>query len=201
MAGKSTNSDTPVKTYSVKQLAKLFGKSEDTIRRWKNEGIGTGPDAVKLNAVQDGSSARHLVFTEDAVREFILANPNLLDDSPELLKLLDQTEPDPTPEAEPNGILGKVAAAAGAAAAIGIPAVVGVAALGVAGTYLYRLLQSRETELKNELARVQAELDQIAEEKRKLEEAQEAQEAQETQQAPEAVQDEENNQTTEVHKA
>lgn len=75
--------------YTVKQLAALFGKSEDTIRRWKNEGVGKDEDNIKLRAVEreDGrgrKNARHLVFSRDAVIEFVKANPFLMDDAPQL---------------------------------------------------------------------------------------------------------------------
>lgn len=75
--------------YTVKQLAALFGKSEDTIRRWKNEGIGREDDNIKLRAQEreDGrgrKSARHLVFSREAVMDFVRANPFLMDDAPQL---------------------------------------------------------------------------------------------------------------------
>ncbi len=75
--------------YTVKQLASLFGKSEDTIRRWKNEGVGREDDNIKLRAVEreDGlgrKNARHLVFSREAVIEFVKANPFLMDDAPQL---------------------------------------------------------------------------------------------------------------------
>lgn len=75
--------------YTVKQLAALFGKSEDTIRRWKNEGVGKEMDNIKLRAVEreDGlgrKNARHLVFSREAVIEFVKANPFLMDDAPQL---------------------------------------------------------------------------------------------------------------------
>lgn len=75
--------------YTVKQLAALFGKSEDTIRRWKNEGIGREEDNIKLRAVgrEDGSgrkNARHLVFSREAVIDFVKASPFLMDDAPQL---------------------------------------------------------------------------------------------------------------------
>ncbi|MBE7016909.1 MAG: helix-turn-helix domain-containing protein [Ruminococcaceae bacterium] len=75
--------------YTVKQLASLFGKSEDTIRRWKNEGVGREDDNIKLRAVEreDGfgrKNSRHLVFSRDAVIEFVKANPFLMDDAPQL---------------------------------------------------------------------------------------------------------------------
>lgn len=75
--------------YTVKQLAALFGKSEDTIRRWKNEGVGREEDNIKLRAVEreDGfgrKNTRHLVFSREAVIEFVKANPFLMDDAPQL---------------------------------------------------------------------------------------------------------------------
>ena len=75
--------------YTVKQLAALFNKSEDTIRRWKNEGIGKEEDNIKLRAIEreDGSgrkNVRHLVFSRDAVIDFVKANPFLMDDAPQL---------------------------------------------------------------------------------------------------------------------
>lgn len=75
--------------YTVKQLASLFGKSEDTIRRWKNEGVGREDDNIKLRAVEredcfGRKNARHLVFSREAVIEFVKANPFLMDDAPQL---------------------------------------------------------------------------------------------------------------------
>jgi len=75
--------------YTVKQLATLFGKSEDAIRRWKNEGLGKDEDNIKLRAVEreDGSAgknARHLIFSREAVIEFVKANPFLMDEAPQL---------------------------------------------------------------------------------------------------------------------
>ena len=75
--------------YTVKQLAALFGKSEDTIRRWKNEGIGRDDDNIKLRAIEreDGrgrKSSRHLAFSREAVMDFVRANPFLMDDAPQL---------------------------------------------------------------------------------------------------------------------
>lgn len=79
--------------YTVKQLAALFGKSEDTIRRWKNEGIGRGEDNIRLRSLEredeDGrKNSRHLVFPREAVIEFVRENPFLMDDAPELGKLM-----------------------------------------------------------------------------------------------------------------
>lgn len=79
--------------YTVKQLSALFGKSEDTIRRWKNEGIGRGEDNIRLRSLEreDGEgrkNSRHLVFPREAVIEFVRENPFLMDDAPELGKLM-----------------------------------------------------------------------------------------------------------------
>ena len=79
--------------YTVKQLAALFGKSEDAIRRWKNEGLGKDEDNIKLRSMEreDGSgrkNARHLVFSREAVIEFVLANPFLMDESPQLALMM-----------------------------------------------------------------------------------------------------------------
>lgn len=81
--------------FTVKQLSELFGKSEDTIRRWKNEGIGKGEDNVKLHAVEqaepDGRrGSRHLCFSRSAVRDFVQANPFLMDDAPQLRSLMEE---------------------------------------------------------------------------------------------------------------
>ncbi len=86
---KNTNPGISCAFYTVKQLAALFGKSEDTIRRWKNEGVGKEEDNIKLRAVEreDGlgrKNARHLVFSREAVIEFVKANPFLMDDAPQL---------------------------------------------------------------------------------------------------------------------
>ncbi len=79
--------------YTVKQLSNLFCKSEDTIRRWKNEGIGRGEDNIRLRSLEredeDGrKNSRHLVFPREAVIEFVRANPFLMDDAPDLGKLM-----------------------------------------------------------------------------------------------------------------
>ncbi len=85
----NTNPGISCAFYTVKQLAALFGKSEDTIRRWKNEGVGKEEDNIKLRAVEredarGRKNARHLVFSRDAVIEFVKANPFLMDDAPQL---------------------------------------------------------------------------------------------------------------------
>ena len=79
--------------YTVKQLAVLFGKSEDAIRRWKNEGLGRDEDNIKLRAVEredaDGrKNSRHLVFSREAVIEFVRANPFLMDEAPQLAVMM-----------------------------------------------------------------------------------------------------------------
>ncbi len=80
--------------YTVKQLSALFGKSEDTIRRWKNEGIGREEDNIRLRALEREDSGgrkntRHLVFSREAVIDFVRANPFLMDNAPELGKLME----------------------------------------------------------------------------------------------------------------
>ena len=62
-------------TFSVRQLAVLFGRTEQTIRRWKDQG--------KLQAASDTDGT--LVFTLDAVRELVRKNPRLLDKAAEAI--------------------------------------------------------------------------------------------------------------------
>ena len=88
------NSGTGCAFYTVKQLAALFGKSEDTIRRWKNEGVGREEGNTKLRAVEKGESegrrnARHLVFSREAVIDFVRANPFLMDGAPQLSLMME----------------------------------------------------------------------------------------------------------------
>ena len=83
--------------FTVRQLSELFGKSEDTIRRWKNEGIGKGDDNIRLEAIENEDAfgrrtSRHLTFTRSAVREFVRANPFLMDDAPALREFMQQEE-------------------------------------------------------------------------------------------------------------
>ncbi len=86
---KNTNPGISCAFYTVKQLAALFGKSEDTIRRWKNEGVGKEEDNIKLRAIEredalGRKNARHLVFSREAVIDFVKANPFLMDNAPQL---------------------------------------------------------------------------------------------------------------------
>ena len=77
-------------TFSVRQLAVLFGRTEQTIRRWKDQG--------KLQAVSDTDGT--LAFTLDAVRELVRKNPRLLDKAaPQLREMLygDASEIPPQP--------------------------------------------------------------------------------------------------------
>lgn len=77
-------------TFSVRQLAVLFGRTEQTIRRWKDQG--------KLQAASDTDGT--LVFTLDAVRELVRKNPRLLDKAaPQLREMLygDASEIPPQP--------------------------------------------------------------------------------------------------------
>ena len=73
-------SDKTEMTFSVKQLSQMLGRSEQTVRRWKDQG--------KLAAC-DGEEGGGLAFTESAVRELLNRNPRLLDKAtPELVMLL-----------------------------------------------------------------------------------------------------------------
>lgn len=83
--------------FTVRQLSELFGKSEDTIRRWKNEGIGKGDDNIRLEAIENEDAfgrrtSRHLTFTRSAVRDFVRANPFLMDDAPALREFMEREE-------------------------------------------------------------------------------------------------------------
>lgn len=109
---KTTNKTTlasKLTSFTVKQLSELFGKSEDTIRRWKNEGVGKGEDNVKLQAVEkeDASgrrNSRHLVFTKSAVRDFVQANPYLMDNAPQLREFMEERSKKPRVFALPDSI-------------------------------------------------------------------------------------------------
>ncbi len=90
-------SDTGAPAFTVRQLSELFGKSEDTIRRWKNEGIGKGEDNIRLVAVENEDAfghrtSRHLTFTRSAVRDFVRTNPFLMDDAPLLREFMEQED-------------------------------------------------------------------------------------------------------------
>lgn len=84
-------------SFTVRQLSELFGKSEDTIRRWKNEGIGRGDDNIRLEAIENEDAfgrrtSRHLAFTRRAVRDFVRVNPFLMDDAPLLQEFMEQED-------------------------------------------------------------------------------------------------------------
>lgn len=67
-------------TFSVKQLAQMLRRSEQTVRRWKDQG--------KLIACEGGEGGG-LAFTESAVRDLLQMNPRLLDKAtPQLVMLL-----------------------------------------------------------------------------------------------------------------
>lgn len=109
MKDKQTNSITRLTSFTVKQLSELFGKSEDTIRRWKNEGVGKGEDNIKLRAVENEDefghrTSRHLVFTRSAVRDFVQANPFLMDDAPQLREFMERREKRPDVFALPGSV-------------------------------------------------------------------------------------------------
>ena len=86
--------DKEVKTLSVRQLATLFDRSEQTVRRWKDKGI----NGVRLRSgldrweelPSDDVEARGgmLAFTVEAVREFVDRNPGLLDKAAPELELI-----------------------------------------------------------------------------------------------------------------
>ena len=105
----NVSSVTRLAAFTVKQLSELFGKSEDTIRRWKNEGVGKGEDNVKLRAVENEDefgrrTSRHLVFTRSAVRDFVQANPFLMDDAPQLREFMEQKTRRPDVFALPDSV-------------------------------------------------------------------------------------------------
>lgn len=101
--------DRSAAAFTVRQLSELFGKSEDTIRRWKNEGIGRGEDNIRLAAVENEDAfgrrtSRHLVFTAQAVRDFVRANPFLMDGAPRLREFMDSAEETPRVFALPEDL-------------------------------------------------------------------------------------------------
>ena len=80
-----------VKTLSVRQLATLFDRSEQTVRRWKDKGINgvrlqSGVDQWQNDSTaEDEARGGSLVFTVESVRAFVERNPGLLDKAaPEL---------------------------------------------------------------------------------------------------------------------
>ena len=61
-------------TFSVRQLALMFGKSEQTVRRWKDE--GKLQDGLSNDKKKEHSGA--LVFSLSAVQDFIQHNPRVM---------------------------------------------------------------------------------------------------------------------------
>lgn len=62
-------------TFSVRQLALMFGRSEQTVRRWKDQGqIRAGLPGVEDSALSGGA----LVFTLEAVQDFLRQNPRVM---------------------------------------------------------------------------------------------------------------------------
>lgn len=163
-----------VRTMSVRQLATLFDRSDQTVRRWKDKGI----NGVRLQSGdEDGEEETRggtLVFTVDAVRAFVDKNPNLLDKAaPELelilygrkrgifsrrktgRDLLDLTEQeDETPDGAP--VLD--APPVGRSRAI----------VADDGDYMLRLLEKREEEIREEICLLNRELEQIEKQKRQF---------------------------------
>lgn len=166
-----------VKTFSVRQLANLFGRSEQTIRRWKDKGINgvkladgfgweenEGPDGE-----DEGGRAGSLVFTVDAVREFVDANPSLMDGAaPELELLL---------YGRKSGLVfskrGKKSFSMGLVSVDSEQHRPFMRTAGMTGAgksnYIYQLLLSREQEVRQSIEALQLELEQIQSEKTRLE--------------------------------
>lgn len=61
-------------TFSVRRLAQMFGRSEQTVRRWKDQGkLAAGLEG------EESSPGGALVFTLEAVRDFVRRNPSVMD--------------------------------------------------------------------------------------------------------------------------
>jgi len=178
--------NTGITTLSVRQLANLIGRSEQTVRRWNDQGKLIAGLPAGMEGSQPRESGGGLVFTVDAVREFVQKNPRLLDKAkPELIELLSGNQTYVRRDAGAGRTAGKSAAKAGAAAAAtallgaaAFPVVVGGAALNLAGKllnggevesepplsdsgYLGQLLQAREAEVRKQMIQLQDELTQI----------------------------------------
>lgn len=173
-----------ITTLSVRQLARLIGRSEQTVRRWNEQG------KLKADDTDDGVG---LVFTVDAVREFVRKNPRLLDKAkPELIEMLNGNQAyvrQMPGDAKPGKKTAATAAAVGATlAAAGLvpgvfPVVAGGAALAFAGKilkskpeedaaeedsgYLRQLLMAREAEARKQIEQLEEELTQISREQRR----------------------------------
>lgn len=163
-----------VRTMSVRQLATLFDRSEQTVRRWKDKGInGVRLQSGDEDGVEEARGGT-LVFTVDAVRAFVDRNPNLLDKAaPELELILygrkrgifsrrkagrdmpELTEQEEeTPDSDP---------------ALNAPPVSGSRAIVADdGDYMLRLLEKREEEIRQEIRLLNRELEQIEKEKRQF---------------------------------
>lgn len=161
-------------TFSVRQLALMFGKSEQSVRRWKDEGkLKAG-----LPGDEDGdSSGGPLVFTLESVQDFVRRNPRVMNHAKRefITEYLGE---------EGEAVLRQVAPRRTAAAVAGTAATVagtlfgsvgllagGVAALtsGVIGAgkddYMRQLLTSRKGELEQLLDQFEKEQTQILREK------------------------------------
>lgn len=161
-------------TFSVRQLALMFGKSEQSVRRWKDEG--------KLKAglpgeENGGSCGGPLVFTLESVQDFVRRNPRVMnhvkrefvaeflgEDGEALLRQFPARKTAAavagTAATVAGALIGSVGLLAGGAAAL---------ASGVMGTgtddYVRQLLHARKGELKQLLDRFEAERAQILREK------------------------------------
>lgn len=139
-----------ITTLSVRQLANLVGRSEQTVRRWHDQGklVAGLPADAEDAARQEAESPGGLVFTIDAVREFVQKNPRILDRAkPELVSLLngEQIYPAVSDSAAQSKSSGAQKGAAALAAAsvltsglgtVAIPVVAGATALVLAGKFL-----------------------------------------------------------------
>lgn len=161
-------------TFSVRQLALMFGKSEQSVRRWKDEGkLKAGLPGEEESEAPGGP----LVFTLEAVQDFVRRNPRVMNHAKREFITEHLGE-------DGEAILRQVAPRRAAAAVAGTAATVAGALFGSVGmlaggaaalasgaaivgkrNYVEQLLQSRKGELKRLLDQFEEERGQILREK------------------------------------
>lgn len=134
-------------TFSVKQLAQMLGRSEQTVRRWKDQG--------KLVA-SEGGEGGGLAFTESAVRDLLNKNPRLLDRAtPELVMLL-YTDSSEIPTQRNTNIANYLTAGLAAAGSMLVPGgpLLAAGAIGAAKLASNRKAQEKEEKEEDQVVAV-----------------------------------------------